>query len=404
MRIPPGTGWRVVPSPDLPCSHWHGGESSASIDGVAALGPSDVWTAGSCVVGETTAGVISHWDGRRWSSLRLPRGARSTPVAASPGAGGNVIAGTADDDMWAVGGGSSNSPPQNGNIAFHWDGGQWTDQSQGLPGGGGFDAIAASAAAGTWAIVKLRGSPYGTALLRWDGHRWQQLPFPPLFDTNFPPDHLAAGPGNSVWIGGDSGGAGYGVPLAARYDGHGWSYYRLPRTTSEGGRVIGFAVAGLSAWALVDNLAPPPGGYQALVSLTGGTAGQLKIPGDHLLQISAMAGDPRSGLYLLRAHGTVTGGIVVQHWDGRGWHVEPVPVPSHSYVYRGSDCVPSGSAYGKPGGRLNGLEVSAIASVPGTATVWAAGSFGGGGAALYPDCPQPTTQPVVEVDGPVPQH
>src|SRR5260370_794144 len=65
---------------------------------------------------------------------------------------------------------------------------------------------------------------------------------------------------------------------------------------------------------------------------------------------------------------------------------------------------PPGSAYGKPGGRLYGLDISAIAAAPGTTVVWAAGSFGRGGAALYPDCAQPTTQPIIEVDGLAPQQ
>lgn len=394
--IPPGTGWRVVPGADLPCRHWPDGESSASINDVVALGPADVWTAGLCVVGKTTTAVISHWNGRRWGSQRLP-------AAAGP-ARPYLIAGTADDDMWAVSG--LTTSPLTANVAFRWDGSQWKNQSQGLPGYQ-FDVIAASAAAGTWAIVNVPGASYGTALVHWDGGRWQQVAFPPLFGTNSPPDQLAVGPGDSVWIAGTIGNSGnsvpgLGAPLAARYDGHAWRYYRLPRTTSKGGLVTGFVVAGQTTWALVINNFTASADYE-LVPLTGGTASQLKIPSDHLppAPIAAIAGEPRSGLYLLRRSEPA-----VQHWDGHAWHVEPFPAPRHVYAYRGDGCSPVDSTGVERGGRvgLNGLDISAMSSVPGTGTVWAAGSFGRGGAPGYPDCPQPTTQPVVEVYGPVPQH
>jgi len=319
-----------------------------------------------------------------------------------------MIAGSADDDMWAVSGATSSAYPPNANVAFHWDGRQWTNQSQGLPSGGGFDVIAASAAAGTWAIVEppvsAPNAPSGSALVHWDGQRWQQVAFPPLFDPKPGPGALAVGPGDNVWVGGEIAGSRFGAPLAARYDGHAWRYYRLPHATSEGGRVTRLVVAGQATWALIAYVAPPPGGYQVLVPLTGGTASQLKIPGDQFLRITAMAGDPRSDLYLLTYLETVTGGIAVQRWDGHAWDIEPFFAPRKVYAYSGSGCVPPGSAYGKPGGTLDGLEISAIASVPGTTTAWAVGSFGGGGAALYPDCAQSTTQPVVEVGGPGPQH
>ncbi len=415
--VSPGPGWRAVAGGDLPCRHWRSGKTSASIDDVAALGPADVWTVGTCVVAgtgaggpgqATTAGVISHWDGRRWRSARLPAGDLAAPVAVYPGVGDNLIAGTADDDMWVASGGLGAGP--NANVAFHWDGRHWANQSQGLPSGGGFITIAASAAAGTWAIVRLqdagpRQNPYGTALVRWDGGRWRQVAVPPLFDTTFPPGPLAAGPGDSVWIGGDTatGTGGYGVPLAARYDGHGWSYHRLPRATSEGGRVTGFVAAGRTTWAFVGYLAVPPHGYQALVPLTGGTPRQLMVPRGKLLdQIYATAGDAHGDVYLLRL--LVNRGLVIQRWDGHAWHIDQFAVPRHPYAYQGDGCAPPGSAYGKPGGRLYGLDISAIAAAPGTTVVWAAGSFGRGGAALYPDCAQPTTQPIIEVDGLAPQQ
>jgi hypothetical protein len=407
LRLPPRTAWRVVTGPALPCRHWPGGGTNASIDHVVALGPADVWTVGTCVVAETTAGAVSHWDGQRWISATLPGGALGAP-ASGPASGtifpDNLIAGSSDDDMWVAEGVAMGG--QGANVAFHWDGGRWVNQSQGLPPGGGFAALAASAAAGTWALVTLpeegipHYSPNSSWLVHWDGRRWQRITLPPQFDTSFTPDALAVGPGDSVWLNGEISSGARTVPFAARYDGHGWSFDRLPAETSAAANVTRFIIAGTTAWAIVGD-APPADSNGTLVRLTGGSQSKLTIPSGNLLGITAAAGDRGGEIYLVRAD--QLGIEHIQRWDGHAWRDEKAPAPRHVYVYQGSECLPSGSAYGKPGAVQRGLLITSLAAAPGSSTVWATG-FVGGGVPLYPDCAQPTTQPLVETTGPVPQQ
>jgi hypothetical protein len=91
-----GTGWLVVSLPDV---------GQGELDGVAALGPSDVWAVGHTI---TTAGndyalhpLLLHWDGTAWSAVDPPLdtdGALSA-VTAIPGGG-----------LWAIGNRGSGSP------------------------------------------------------------------------------------------------------------------------------------------------------------------------------------------------------------------------------------------------------------------------------------------------------
>jgi hypothetical protein len=79
-----GRAWSVASMSGLP--------AEASLRGVAAFGPGDVWAAGSRGFGQAERALLAHWDGRHWSQVPGPRGSLADLAALSP------------RDIWAVGG------------------------------------------------------------------------------------------------------------------------------------------------------------------------------------------------------------------------------------------------------------------------------------------------------------
>jgi hypothetical protein len=224
--------------------------------------------------------------------------------------------------------------------------------------------------------------------VHWTGRTWQQIAFPSAFDALFPPDELTVGPRGTVWVGGDAGIGGSGRPLIAEYSGGRWrALIRLAQRTQLGGRVDGFAVAGSSVWAIVDYLAVPSS--DVLVRIAGGSRTYLTAPGASNGTITAAAGDSHGGLYLVRP--LVSG---LRYWNGRTWTTDSPPVPRDAYPYKGTTCYPVGPMPTPP---TPGVNVLALAPVPGTADVWASGFVAGGSLPLYPACAEPTAQPLTEI-------
>src|SRR5439155_26605268 len=108
------TDWQIVSSPNVP------GRGTTLAD-VAAFSTSDTWAvgwSGSINAGFRTAQVFEHWDGTTWSLV-------SGPDTHGQGTALNGVAGTAGDDVWAVGyEGSGEFRPKHA-LAEHWDGRAW---------------------------------------------------------------------------------------------------------------------------------------------------------------------------------------------------------------------------------------------------------------------------------------
>jgi hypothetical protein len=381
--------WRVVTTGSMPCRQWHTHQYNAEIQDVTALSTRDAWAAGQCVAGGSVIGIAGHWNGQRWTFSRLPAQADLdfTPY------GDDLVAATSDRDVW-VAAGADDETGRDANAALHWNGHRWTDQSKGLPDGDGFITIDATAATGTWAIVRLEDQDptqnvRGVALVHWTGRAWQQIAIPSAFGTDFPPDELAVGPGGNVWVGGAVGNGGYGHPLIADYRAGKWRQeIQLPQRTQSGGRVDGFAVAGSSVWAIADYLAVPMSS-DVLTLIAGGPRTYVTAPGASNGTVQAAAGNSRGDLYLVRP--LVTG---LQYWNGHTWTTDTPPVPAGSYVYQGTNCYPVGPMPNPP---TEGVNVLALSATPGSAMVWAAGFVAGGSQPLYPACAEPTAQPLTEV-------
>ncbi len=120
-----GTQWSVVPS----------GSEGGILNGVAAIGPSDVWAVGTATAAPNTV-LTLHWDGTSWSTVANGLAAITLEdVATTAGTG----------EAWAVGTGADLNP-----ITAHWNGQTWTA----VPNVTGFTlhAVRTFAPADVWAV------------------------------------------------------------------------------------------------------------------------------------------------------------------------------------------------------------------------------------------------------------
>lgn len=99
-----GTSWKRSAAPLV-----YGG-----LRGVLPLAADDVWAVGH----EGDAPLAMHFDGRRWSKVRLPRFTDAAELLAVDGLGAA--------DVWAVGSVYAGATlHERYDVAFHWDGSSW---------------------------------------------------------------------------------------------------------------------------------------------------------------------------------------------------------------------------------------------------------------------------------------
>jgi hypothetical protein len=233
--------------------------NSALVYDVWGSGPSDFWAVGTDL-DDANAGVIEHYDGIRWSEqLRLPEIQL------------DAVWGTGPQDVYAVGG-------RNGSAAgaiLHYDGSSWSEVSG--------PAVT---------------SPGDTLVL------WQSI-------TGLS--------GQDIYVVG----AGYSptlTPLAAHFDGQGWTTLTLPAVTH---REL------LDVWAsspedvyVCGVLRDPATGednshHQGLVLHYDGENWTESTHGELGVHLKAVWGTGPNNVYVVGDPG------IVVHWDGVSWNEEP---------------------------------------------------------------------------------
>jgi hypothetical protein len=155
-----GTAWSMVagasPAKD-------GGGATASLYGVAAISPSNVWAVGYSGSGGLQT-MIEHWNGSSWQ------------VSSGGGVSGYLssVSATGPNDVWASGG------TNNGNLIEHWDGAAWTVVQTPQPANSSLDSVTALSPTDAWAVGSKRGSNGGevTFTLHWNGTSWSEVASP----------------------------------------------------------------------------------------------------------------------------------------------------------------------------------------------------------------------------------
>jgi len=206
-----GTRWMVVASPSPPLAR--GQRRDAILQAVTIISPTDVWAAGSWVIGvPATAShtLIQHWNGQRWTIV-------PSPNVTSGGVTNDFlfsVSGSRRDDVWAVGSWGDYLPGGFGgkgdhSLALHWDGRRWSRSATPALRHRSLLSGVAAGAGRAWAVGDRRLQPDQQTLIeRFDGKRWSVVPSPPGFSLSA----VSARSGGGVWAVGANG----HQPLAAR--------------------------------------------------------------------------------------------------------------------------------------------------------------------------------------------
>ena len=233
------------------------------LNSVAVVSASDVWAVG---VSQPGGGLISHWNGKRWSYIR---------------AAGyfNGVAARAAADAWAVGATSQVGDVQA--IAVHWNGRSWTRvPTPALSSGGYLNAVAATSASNAWAVGQAGPAPGGTSpaqplIEHWNGRHWTVQRFPSLpGGGQFAA--VAALSAANAWAVGSAG----SQTLVAHWNGTKWSRWASPNLGGpSASRLNGVTViAANNAWA-VGNANMADGSSRTLTAFwTAGTGGWSPAP------------------------------------------------------------------------------------------------------------------------------
>jgi hypothetical protein len=359
---PQAPGWRTVRSPAF--------KPAGEFTAVAAASPKRAWAVGDVFTGPGKEdGAIEGWNGRVW---RVELGTSSGTVSF------HDVAAAGPNRAWAVG--SNGTSP----LAYRWHGRRWALAIAGLPVSGLFAAVATRSRDGTWGAVATDSAD--AQVVRWSGNAWQpvgatlQVPGGAASGNQLTVTSVAILSRTDVWVGGFesflvsfkppvTGDA----PLAYHWDGLAWKTVTIPLTGANTlGSVARIRVVNGRLWAVgsQSQLAAPP--EPLLAEWRHGAWSDLtaapSIPFPSVL--TDIAGDGRGGMWVSAniVIGPALG--VVDRWNGARW-VSGGLVP--------------------PGGPANPNitdAVGALAQVPLTPIVWAAGDLSKGSSA---DWPQPLT-------------
>lgn len=151
----------------------HSIPSDVQVNFVHADGADDVWTVGQHYTGDgdaRTPGPLYalHWNGSGWTETPLPA------VASPDGQAGYLrdMAGTAPDDMYAVGFWQNTNGEQTELVMLHWDGQKWSTVDTPVFTRGA-NHIATSSHGGVWVTGIYADNP--TVLYRNPDATWQKV-------------------------------------------------------------------------------------------------------------------------------------------------------------------------------------------------------------------------------------
>jgi hypothetical protein len=155
-----GTAWQLVRVPSPPLT-WVG----ASLGGVTATSPRNIWAVGDYAVGKRFQPLIEHFNGTRWALV-------PAPVAGS--AILDRVSMLTPTDGWAVGQRGDSASTQTQALIEHWNGRRWTiARTPAIPGGSLGDVLALSPHLAR--AVGSAAAPHGytrTLIERWNGRAW----------------------------------------------------------------------------------------------------------------------------------------------------------------------------------------------------------------------------------------
>jgi len=165
-----GTTWKQVPSPEPAQA------TSAALNDVAVLSPTDAWAVGSYDNGTANQSLTEHWNGTAWQIVPSP-----DPAGTANWASLNGVAMLTHTNVWAAG--EIQTQGVFHTFVAHWNGATWKHVTSVDPGGLGNNAflrsIAAVSGSRIWAVGSYNNGTLDQTLIeQWNGQAWKQVPSP----------------------------------------------------------------------------------------------------------------------------------------------------------------------------------------------------------------------------------
>ncbi len=303
------------------------GDGDDAFLGVSATSRVNAWAVGyhDSAVGFQRTTLIEHWNGRSWQ------------VQPSPSPGDNArlvgVAGTSPTNAWAVGY-TSASPLAGPNrpLVEHWNGSSWQIESGPNVGLGELYGITATSATNAWAV----GSDVlGEVVERWNGKAWKVQPSAQRGIGAL--IGVTATSSRNAWA------VGYGDAgartLIEHWDGRHWKAQRSPAPpmppagngTGQGVELTAVAAASpRNAWAVgYTSTAIDDSGdlrAQSVIEHWNGKGWRLQ-PSPDTSTTNVLLGVAATSSHDAWAVGQPygIGQAAIEHWNGRGWHSRPTP-------------------------------------------------------------------------------
>lgn len=297
-----GSIWKAIPLVAFQTQQ----PSEDTMNGVAAVSPTDVWAVGTALV-ETNSGgshlitLIEHFDGTQWSIATSPEFDSGSEL--------NAIQALSANDIYAVGDSNSDSQ-QPTPLLEHFDGNTWSVQSlPQLPTTATLRGIAALSDSDIWVIGDSGGVvPTKTIALHFDGQQWNIIPVPVPLNGKVHDLRLGQGvtaiASNDIWAVGNFAGGSSVVErtLTEHWDGHSWKIVPSPNMGHAGSsntlRGV-FAVSSNSVWACgqtEDNTIPA---FENLIEHWDGTRWTISpvAKGNGFAGLNAMLAFPTGSVF-----------------------------------------------------------------------------------------------------------
>lgn len=264
----------------------------------------------------------------------------STSIVASPSPGNvanhlsNVVSLSASD-AWAVGGATSAvghpAQLQTRPLIVRWDGATWRTVKSGVFGAAALSGIAAVTSHNIWAVGHQGPNEGGTPLIEhWNGSAWSVVPSPAILDGYLL--GVSAVGADDIWAVGIRVGL-VSYSLIEHWNGSRWRAVDSPNPGVEYNEIDSVvAIAHNNAWAvgfsISNNISRP-----LLSRWNGSRWSVVRSPATGMQNnlLRSVAAVSKDDVWAVGQSRSIDGSRVktlVEHFDGRGWHVVPSPSPT----------------------------------------------------------------------------
>ena len=329
----------ALPASSVPCGEWdliptpNVGNSVTRVTAITALSANDAWSVGLWRDEPVGFGPFAmRWDGSTWNLTSLPN---TSHLGGLPEIDG--VEATPDGDVWLVGKVFTGYPTDNTPLVLRWREGSWdivdtmtlrpqTVYPFAARGGLAYE-VDALASDDIWVVGQASGFGVGATTVplaaHWDGSGWTDVDVPSLANRHHSLDDIVAISPDDVWAVGDyrnEPGAFKGVTY--HWDGNSWSHVDSPieHMAGDSGLDDVAATGPNDVWAI-------GGAFQVGVVLMHWDGSEWSLAEPPPNSGGSLAAVGPNDLWASGWNG-------FWHWDGTMWTEVPTSVPGSTYVIR----------------------------------------------------------------------